>query len=82
MEPNLFHVAQPSGKIRRGGFKLDVIVSITRGGWIPARILSDLLEIPDITAVGVEFCLGVLETRKELVLTKSVSAVVEGKKSC
>jgi hypoxanthine phosphoribosyltransferase len=68
-------------KIRRGGFKLDVIVGVTRGGWIPARILSDLLEIPDLATVGVEFYLGVPETREEPALTKSVSAVVEGKKT-
>jgi hypothetical protein len=68
-------------KIRRSGFKPDVIVGITRGGWIPARVLCDLLGIPELATVGVEFYLGVAETRNEPVLTQRVSAVVEGKKA-
>jgi hypoxanthine phosphoribosyltransferase len=68
-------------KIRQSGFKPDVIVGVTRGGWIPARVLSDLLEIPDLATVGVEFYLGVAETRKAPVLTQGVSADVEGKKA-
>jgi hypoxanthine phosphoribosyltransferase len=68
-------------KIRQSGFKPDVIVGITRGGWIPARVLSDLLEIPDLAVVRVEFYLGVAETRNAPVLTPRVSAGVEGKKA-
>jgi hypoxanthine phosphoribosyltransferase len=68
-------------KIRQSGFKPDVIVGITRGGWIPARVLSDLLEIPDLATIGVEFYLGVAETRNAPVLTQRVSAGVEGKKA-
>jgi hypoxanthine phosphoribosyltransferase len=68
-------------KIRRSGFKPHVIVGVTRGGWIPARVLSDLLGIPDLASVGVEFYLGVAETRNKPVLTQRVSADVEGKKA-
>jgi len=68
-------------KIRRSGFKPDVIVGVTRGGWVPARVLSDLLGISSLATVGVEFYLGVAETRNEPVLTQGVSAVVEGKKA-
>ena len=67
-------------KIRRSGFKPEIIVGITRGGWVPARILSDFLEILDLAVVRVEFYLGVAETRDEPVMTQGVSAVVEGKK--
>jgi hypoxanthine phosphoribosyltransferase len=68
-------------KIRQSGFKPNIIIGITRGGCIPARVLSDLLEIPDLATVRVEFYLGVAETRNEPVLTQGVSAVVEGKKA-
>jgi hypoxanthine phosphoribosyltransferase len=68
-------------KIRQSGFKPDVIVGITKGGWIPARVLSDLLEISDLATVRVEFYLGVAETKNEPVLTQGVSAVVTGKKA-
>jgi len=68
-------------KIRRSGFKPDIIVGVTRGGWIPARVLSDLLEISNLATVGVEFYLGVDETQNKPVLTQSVSASVTGKKA-
>jgi hypoxanthine phosphoribosyltransferase len=68
-------------KIRRSGFQPDVIVSVTRGGWVPARVLADLLEITDLVTVGVEFYVGVAETRSEPVLTQRVSADVAGKKA-
>ena len=67
-------------KIRRSGFKPEIIVGITRGGWVPARILSDFLEILDLAVVRVEFYLGVAETRDEPVMTQGVSAVVKDKK--
>ena len=68
-------------KIRQSGFKPDVVVGITRGGWVPARVLSDFLEIPNLATVRVEFYLGVAETKKEPVLTQGVSAAVTGKKA-
>jgi hypoxanthine phosphoribosyltransferase len=68
-------------KIFQSGFKPDIVVGITKGGWVPARVLSDLLEIPELAAVRVEFYLGVAETRNEPVLTQRVSAAVEGKKA-
>jgi hypoxanthine phosphoribosyltransferase len=67
-------------KIRQSSFKPDVIVGVTRGGWVPARVLSDLLGVPDFATVRVEFYLGVAETRNEPVLIQGVSAVVTGKK--
>ena len=68
-------------KIRQSGFKPDVIVGVTRGGWIPARVLSDLLEVTDLVTVGVDFYVDVAETKKEPVLTQRVSADVKGKKA-
>jgi hypoxanthine phosphoribosyltransferase len=67
-------------KIRQSTFKADVIVGVTRGGWVPARVLSDLLGVPDFATVRVEFYLGVAETRNEPVLIQGVSAAVTGKK--
>lgn len=67
-------------KIRKDKFSPDVIVGISRGGWIPARILSDLLEHPEIANVKAEFYLGVAETTKEPVITQTVSTNVKDKK--
>jgi len=67
-------------KIRKNGFRPDIIVGISRGGWPPARIMSDLLENPELANVRVEFYLGVAETKKEPVITQSVSMPVKAKK--
>jgi len=68
-----------ASQIRRVGFKPDVIVGIARGGWAPARIMSDLLENPEIANVKAEFYLGVAETKGEPVITQPVSVPVKNK---
>jgi hypothetical protein len=67
-------------KIRKDKFKPDVIVGVSRGGWPPARVLSDLMCNPNLANVRVEFYLGVAETKEEPVLTQPVSISVAGKK--
>jgi len=69
-----------ASQIRRDGFRPDIIVGIARGGWPPARIISDLLENPEIANVKAEFYLGVAETKGEPVITQSVSVPVKNKK--
>ena len=69
-----------AGKIRCSGFKPDVIVGVARGGWVPARVLSDFLGIDALATVRVEFYLGVAETRAAPVLTQGVSVDVTEKK--
>ena len=67
-------------KIQGDNFKPDVVIAVSRGGWLPARVLSDLLETPTGN-VGVDFYLGVGETRKAPVLTQNVTVPVAGKKA-
>jgi hypothetical protein len=67
-------------RIRRTGFKPDVIVGVSRGGWPPARVMSDLLENPQLANVTAEFYVGVAETKSEPVITQPVSVSVSGKK--
>ncbi|MEM3765479.1 MAG: phosphoribosyltransferase [Candidatus Bathyarchaeia archaeon] len=71
---------QMAEKIRKDNFKPDIIVGVSRGGWPPARVLSDLLENPNLANVKVEFYVGVAETKREPTLTQPVSANVTGKK--
>ncbi|MGC8939317.1 MAG: phosphoribosyltransferase [Candidatus Bathyarchaeia archaeon] len=66
-------------KIRRDKFKPDIIVGVSRGGWPPARVLSDLLDNPNLANVRAEFYLGVAETKGEPVLSQPVSVDVAGK---
>ena len=69
-----------ASKIRKANFKPDVIVGISRGGWPPARIMSDLLENPELANVKAEFYLDVAKTKSEPVITQPVSVSVHGKK--
>ena len=69
-----------ASKIRKANFKPDVIVGISRGGWPPARIMSDLLENPELANVKAEFYLDVAKTKSEPVITQPVSVAVHGKK--
>jgi len=67
-------------KIRKDGFKPDIIVGVSRGGWAPARVLSDLMDNANLANVRAEFYLGVAETKGEPTLTQPVSMAVDGKK--
>ena len=91
MKPNLLYKApswnqinimllNQSRSIRYSGFKPDLIVGVSRGGWIPARILSDLLENKNLASVKVEFYRGIGEALRGPVLTQPLSVDVSGKK--
>jgi len=67
-------------KIRRDDFHPDLIVGICRGGWPPARVMSDLLENPKLVNISVEFYVDVAKTKDKPVLTQPLSISVEGKK--
>jgi len=66
--------------VRKSGFEPDVIVGVSRGGWIPARIMSDLLENPKLANVTVEFYVGLAETKNEPIITQPVSVSVKDKR--
>jgi len=67
-------------EVRKSGFEPEVIVGVSRGGWIPARIMSDLLETPKLANVTAEFYVGVTETKHEPAITQPVSLPVKDKK--
>jgi hypoxanthine phosphoribosyltransferase len=69
-----------AARIRRDGFKPDIIVGISRGGWPPARVLSDLLSNPNVANVRAEFYLGIAQTNSEPTLTQPVSVETKGKR--
>lgn len=66
-------------KIRRDRFCPDVILGISRGGWPPARVMSDLLGNPELANVKVEFYVGIAQVKSEPVITQPVSTSVESK---
>ncbi|MEM2902199.1 MAG: phosphoribosyltransferase [Candidatus Bathyarchaeia archaeon] len=69
-----------SKRIKEDDFKPDVIVGVARGGWIPARILSDLLENTNLANIKAEFYEDVAKTGKKPRITQPVSTDVRGLK--
>lgn len=66
--------------IRRNGFSPNVIVGVSRGGWPPARVMSDLLGNVELANVRVEFYRGIAETESRPIITQPLSMPVEGKR--
>jgi hypoxanthine phosphoribosyltransferase len=67
-------------RIRKSGFKSDLIVGVSRGGWAPARILSDLLENSHTANVKIEFYVGIEETSRKPVVTQPISEDISSKR--
>lgn len=67
-------------QIKKSEFNPEVIVGVARGGWIPARILSDLLGNTYVASMRVEFYKGVAETAKRPIVSQQVSTSVKGKR--
>ncbi|VVC03680.1 Xanthine phosphoribosyltransferase [Candidatus Burarchaeum australiense] len=66
--------------IRDSGFRPDVIVGIARGGWVPARLLSDKMHHEHVASMRVEFYTAPGETRKVPAITQPVSVSVKDKR--
>jgi len=49
--------------IRESGFKPDIIIAVSRGGFDPARILCDLLSVQRLASIQIEFYAGVNEKK-------------------
>jgi hypoxanthine phosphoribosyltransferase len=67
-------------RIKRSDFKADLIVGVSRGGWAPGRILSDLLENTHTANVKIEFYVGLGKTTRKPVITQPISEDITGKK--
>jgi uncharacterized protein len=67
-------------RIRSSGYKPDVIVGVSRGGWPPARIMSDLLENPRVANMKVEFYKDIGVRSKKPRITQPVTSDVTGKR--
>jgi hypoxanthine phosphoribosyltransferase len=67
-------------EVKRSKFNPDIIVGISRGGWVPARIISDLLEKAVLANVSVEFYEQLGETKGKPTITQPISISVKEKK--
>lgn len=66
--------------ILEDGVNFDVIVGIARGGWIVARMMSDLLSIKKVASITVEFYSDIGEKMEEPVVSQPISIDVQAKR--
>ena len=67
-------------KIQKDKFKPEIIIGIARGGWIPARVLSDLLNNPNIASIKTEFYIGFTKYLDGIKITQPISIDITNKK--
>ncbi len=66
-------------EIKEQAVSFDVIIGIARGGWIPARLLSDILDNDEVDTVRVKFYESVGKTAKEPVILHPIQIDIEDK---
>jgi uncharacterized protein len=67
-------------QVRKSGYSPQVIVGVSRGGWPPARVMSDLLENPNLANMKVEFYKNIGVTAERPKITQPVTSEVVGKR--
>jgi len=67
-------------KIRKTSYQPDVIIGISRGGLVPARILTDLLEVPEIATLQIEFYVDIAQPSIHPTLKQGLTTTVKNKK--
>jgi hypothetical protein len=69
-----------ASRIKESGFQPDLIVGVSRGGWVPGRILSDLLANAHTANVKIEFYVGIGKTTRRPVVTQPISEEISHKR--
>jgi hypoxanthine phosphoribosyltransferase len=67
-------------QIKGASYSPEVIVGVSRGGWPPARVMSDLLENPNLANMKVEFYKNIGITAKRPKITQPVTSDIVGKR--
>ena len=67
-------------QVKDSDYSPQVIVGVSRGGWPPARIMSDLLENSNLANMKVEFYTNIGITAKTPKITQPVTSQVTGKR--
>jgi len=73
----LLNVAQ---KITDDRYEPEVVVGISRGGIVPARILLDLLQTPEFATIQIEYYVGINQRMQDPILKQCLQTEVKGKK--
>ncbi|MEM1573799.1 MAG: phosphoribosyltransferase [Candidatus Methanomethylicaceae archaeon] len=66
-------------KIIESNFIPDIIVGVARGGWVTARLLSDLLNVKNLASMKIEFYKSIGKRNGKPVITQPISESPYGK---
>ncbi|MGB9719216.1 MAG: phosphoribosyltransferase [Candidatus Anstonellales archaeon] len=66
-------------KIKKSRFRFDWIVGISRGGLLPARLVSDYFDCPQLAIMRIEFYKSIGKTKDFPRITQPVQVNVKGK---
>jgi hypoxanthine phosphoribosyltransferase len=69
-----------SEKIRDSTYQPDIMIAVARGGLAPARILTDLLETPEVATIRIEFYADIAQPSIQPILKQPLTISVNGKK--
>ncbi len=67
-------------KVKESGFEPEILIGISRGGWIPTRILSDMLGVYRVASIGVVFYTGTAKTMEKPKLTQDLNVDIREKR--
>src|SRR5260370_18304057 len=67
-------------QIRKDQYTPEIIIGVSRGGWPPARVMSDSLQNPNLANVKVEFYKDIGVRNKKPRITQPVTMEVVGKR--
>ncbi len=68
-----------SQKIEDSGFRPDILVGISRGGLVPSRLFSDILDAPILYTIRISFYSSVGVRKEEPEVTQPLSVDVSGR---
>lgn len=75
----IYHLCADLAKIiSNSGYRIDLVVAIARGGYVPARLLCDFLNLHQLTSIKVEHYMAT-EKNENALLKYPLNADVKGK---
>lgn len=73
-------VRRVAEEIKASGYKPDMIIGLTRGGWLPARLMCDFLGITNLVSLKVEHWIQTGQTKDKATIKYPLVANLNGKK--
>lgn len=73
-------VYELASKVRKSGYKPDMIVAIARGGWVIGRLLSDFLSVNEAAGLTIRFYKDIGETAEKPQIVQPLRSRLDGKR--